>query len=116
MRMDEDVAKLKADLEKAQKELNWATVPPPVLEDFKMAVDHIRTDIWAAMSTRYTEQYKVAAGIVRFRLKRAAQMCEQIKLDIDAGEVSVDASELKVFHTAVKKSSERIDELYQSGM
>lgn len=100
--MVDQVSQLRRVLGEAESELNWGVVPQAVLEDFKTAVDHIRTDIWAALSTRYTEQYKIAADIVRFRLKRTAELCQQIKRDLDAGEISVDSPEFQQLQATLR--------------
>lgn len=112
----EQVQQLKQALEDIEKRLGESEVPLAVLEDFKMAVDHTRMTVWAILSTAQTDLYEVAASIVRFRLKRMAEMCRQTISDIDTNEITVDSAELAAFFTALKEAHERINRLYKSGL
>lgn len=112
----DQIRQLKRALEEIEKRLTEGTVPFPVLEDFKAAIDHIRMTVWAILSTPQANQYELASSIVRFRLKRSTQMCQQIVMDINSSEITVDSPELQEFHAALKNTLERIDRLYQSGL
>lgn len=114
-KLGEQVQQLKQALEEIEKRLAGDEVPVAVLEDFKSAVDHIRTTVWALMSSPQGNQYEVAPHIARLRLQRAAGMFRQISSDIDTSEITVDSPELKEFHTSLKGLLDRIERLYQSG-
>lgn len=112
----EQVRKLKASLEELEKRLAGADVPLAVLEDFKMAVDHIRMTVWALLSAEKTDLYEAAASVARFRLKRTVEMSRSILLDINAGNLTIDMAELQQFHAFLKDTLERIDRLYRTGI
>ena len=110
----EQVRQLKNALVEIDKPLATRDLPPVVLEDFKMAVDHTRLTVWAVLSAGQVDQ--IGPAIIRFRLKRAAEMCQQIKLDIEAGQIGADSSDLKTFQDTLKSTNDRIDQLYRPGM
>ncbi len=111
----EQIRQLKQALEEMEKRIKAGGVPLAVLEDFKSAVDHIRTTVWAVVSAGEKDQYELANHITRFRVKRATQMCLRIVSDIDVHELSVESPELVQFHAAAKQTIERINRLYQAG-
>lgn len=111
----EQIHQLKQALEEMEKQIHTGEVPLAVLEDFKSAVDHIRTTVWAVVSTAQDKQYELANNIARFRVKRAIDICHRIISDIDIHELTVDSPELVQFNNALKQAVERINRLYQSG-
>jgi len=87
-----------------------------VLEDLKGAVDHLRTTLWAAMSAGSDDPDALNAKLVSLRLQRAAEICRQIRLDIDASEVAIDSPDLPKLSEALSLTASRVDRLYKSGM
>jgi len=114
--LSEQVHKLKASLQEMEKIFTGGNVPVAVLEDFKMAVDHIRMNVWAVLSNPTRDQYEVANTIVRFRLKRAVEMLRQILMDIDSSEITLDMPELLQFHATLKDTLDRMSRLGKSGI
>lgn len=112
----EQVQKLRKALEELEKRLADARVPFNVLEEFKMAVDHIRMTVWAMLSTEASKHYEMRSSIAVFRLKRMLEMSKQLILDIEANDVTIDSPELQQCHGALKRVVERIDRLYKSGV
>ena len=118
MRQEElvqQVTNLKDSLKDIEKQLAGGIVPLPVLEDFKAAVDHTRLTVWALMSSAKADPSELAALLVRFRLRRAADMCRQIRTDISGGEVTPATPELPLFHTAVRDLLDQISRLHKPG-
>lgn len=111
----EEIQQLKKTLEEMEKRLAAGDVPLAVLEDFRMAVDHIRTTVWTLIANPASDEYEVTSNIARFRLKRATQMFRQILSDIDTNEVTVDMPELVEFHATLQEAVERVQRLYKSG-
>lgn len=111
----EQIELLKKALEEIEKRLGQSEVPRAVLEDFKMAVDHTRMTVWALLSSADADEYEVASQIVRFRVKRAAEMFKCIRSDIDTSELTVDAPELQEFYSELKSTLDRLERLFQSG-
>lgn len=114
--LTEQLEKLKSSLHDMEKILTTGTVPVLVLEDFKIAVDHIRMNVWAVLSNPSQDQYEVAETIVRFRLKRAVEMLRQIIMDVDSSEITLDMPELLQFHAALKDALDRFNRLGKSGI
>lgn len=91
-------------------------MPLAVLEDLKEAVDHLRTTLWTAMSAATDNPDTLASRLVNLRLRRATEICRQIRLDVDANEVDISAEELPKLGEALHLTVERVDRLMQSGM
>ena len=110
----EQVHVLRAQLEQIDQRLQSEPLPNAVLEDFKGAVDHLRSTLWALMSEGGPDS--VTSKLVTFRLIRAAEICRQVQLDIDASEVGINSPELPKLREALRLATERVERLYRSGM
>jgi len=110
----EQVHRLKADLEDVEYRLKNNDIPVPVLEDFKSAIDHIRLTLWGILQSSGPDRYEAAATIIRFRIRRADDICKQIVSDIDALDITVDSPELKSLHDTLSGTVSRIHQLYKS--
>jgi len=110
------VRQLRAQLEEIDKRLQGAPLPMAVLEDLKSAVDHLRTTLWAAMSANTDDPDVLASKLVSLRLQRAAEICLQIRLDVDANEVDINSVELPKLREALQLTADRVERLYRSGM
>jgi len=111
----EQVHRLKAELEEVESRLKQNDIPVPVLEDFKSAIDHIRLTLWGILQSSGAERYEAAATIIRFRIRRADDICTQIVADIDSLEITVDSPELKSLHDTLSGTLNRINHLYKTG-
>jgi len=112
-----EIRKLKTELERIERELLGAGVPFLVLDDLKRSVDHLRITLWAMISSGPgANPEEMTAAVVRLRLKRTADMCKQIMLDIDGQQLGVDTPELGPVRTSLLGTLERIDRLFQSGV
>jgi hypothetical protein len=103
-------------LEEIDKRLQGDPLPMAVLEDLKGAVDHLRTTLWAAMSANTDDPDKLTSKLVSLRLHRAAEICLQIRLDVDANEVDISSAELPKLREALHLTVNRVERLYKSGM
>jgi len=110
----EQVQLLRAQLEEIDKRLQRDPVPIALLEDLKGAVDHLRTTLWAVMSDDRPDA--VTSKLITLRLVRAAELCRQVQLDIDASEIDINSPELPRFRDAMALTMERVERLYRSGM
>ena len=111
----DQVKRLRTELEEVEYRLRNNDIPLPVLEDFKSAIDHIRLTLWGILQSSGPERYEAAAAILRFRLRRADDICKQIVSDIDALDITVDSPELKTLHDTLSGTVSRINQLYKSG-
>ena len=87
----------------------------PVLEDLKQAIDHLRLTLLGVAHSAGTEKYEASAAIIRSRLERTGELCQQIVSDIDAMEVTVDSPELKKLNEVLAGAVSRIHQLYKTG-
>lgn len=111
----EQIHRLKAELEDAEFRLRQNDIPLLVLEDFKSAIDHIRLTVWGILQASGTARYEAAATIIRFRMRRADDICQQIISNIDAQDITVESPELKKLHETLTATVNRIHQLYRSG-
>ncbi|MFI5089855.1 MAG: hypothetical protein ACHP7P_07335 [Terriglobales bacterium] len=103
-------------MEEIDKRLQGDPLPMAALEDLKDAVDHLRTTLWVAMSANTDDPDALASKLVNLRLQRAAEICRQIRLDIDASEVDINSVELPKLREALHLTVNRVERLYKSGM
>lgn len=107
------LAEIKTSLLEVEQSLAEGETPRRGLEDFKMAVDHIRLSIWAILTAAQSEDYP---GVVaRFRLGRAVEICQHVIADIDAGVITPGFPELERFRGAIEETQERIARLMEAG-
>ena len=111
----EQVRRLKAELEQVESRLSQSDIPLPVLEDFKAAIDHIRLTLWGILQASGSGRYEAAATIIRFRIRRADDICQQIVANIDAQDITVESPELKNLHATLNATVNRISQLYRKG-
>lgn len=108
--LKEQVEKLKSTLGTIETQLSAQAVPREGLEDLKNAVDNVRRTVWALLSAaESTHDYEVL--LARFRLNRALELCQQVAVDIGAGLIATDSSELRRFHTTLKDTLSRVERL-----
>jgi len=103
-------------LEEIDERLQGGPLPMAVLEDLKGPVDHLRTTLWAAMAASTDDPEVLTPKLVNLRLQRAAEICRQIRLDVDAGEVDITSVELPKLREALHLTVTRVERLYKSGM
>jgi len=108
------ISKITDELEQIEKDLHSCAVSAPLLDDLKSAVDHLRTTLFAIMSGDSSESAN--ATIVKLRLKRAIQISQQIRLDIDATEITVDIPDVPLLRDSFEQTVSRIERLLASGL
>ena len=111
----EQVRRLRDELAEVEARLAKNDIPLPVLEDFKAAIDHIRLTLWGVLQASGSARYEAAATIIRFRMRRADDICQQIVSNIDAQDITVESPELKKLHGTLTATVNRINQLYRSG-
>lgn len=107
---------LRTQLEEIDKRLQGSPLPIAVLEDLKAAVDHLRTTLWAAMSANTADPDVLTSKLISLRMQRAAEVCRQIRLDIDAGDLDINSADLPQLREALHLTVNRLERLYKSGM
>jgi hypothetical protein len=110
-----EIQQLKKGLQEVETRLAGEALPLPLLEEFKEAVDHVRTTLWAVISSK-ADPDSISSTIVSLRMKRATEMCRQIILDMDAHEIGMESPELPRLREILKLTHERVHRLYTSAM
>ncbi|MFQ5777942.1 MAG: hypothetical protein ACE5IP_08040 [Terriglobia bacterium] len=110
-KLAEEISQLKKSLAEMEARLASGDVPRSALEDFKMAVDHVRLSVWAVLAAGDADTSRVAEAVTRFRLMRTVEMCRQIVVDINSNEVTTATPELPFFHGTLKETLDRINRL-----
>jgi len=103
-------------LEEIDKRLQGDPLPAAMLEDLKGAVDHLRTTLWAAMSANTDDPDVLTSKLISVRMQRAADICRQIRLDVDAGDLDINSADLPKLREALHLTVNRVERLYKSGM
>ncbi len=111
----EQVHRLKGELVEVESQLRENDIPLSVLEDFKAAIDHIRLTVWGILQASGSGRYEAAAALIRFRLRRADAICQQIVSDIDSQYITVESAELKTLRETLTGTVNRINQLYRKG-
>jgi hypothetical protein len=97
------------ELRAIQQMLTMEGIDPRVLMDFREAVDHVRLTAWGVqqfIELRETRKdpFSAIALLAAERIRRATQLCRDVGMDADAGEVGPDTpglSELKAEVTSL---------------
>lgn len=103
------VSKLRLSLEEIEKALGEDQVPPKALEAFKVTLDDVRTSLLAFVAADGPSEY--AGSVRRFRLRRAAQICQGVLNGIHDGTIKPDTAGLAKFESLVEETKPRVEEL-----
>ncbi len=77
---------IKTELAAIEKEVLAADAPIKLLEEFKLTLDHVRTNIWAVFNP--AEPNARRRVVAHFRLRRMADMCRQVLADLGDGTIT----------------------------
>ena len=81
------------------------------LEKFKDALDSARLSIWAILTAGKPAEYP--SVLLRIRLQRAVEMCENIRSDINNG-TPAGPAELRRFCTTLKTTLKQVEAVVQA--
>jgi hypothetical protein len=97
---------LTAALESFEARIVSPEVPKEALAGLKSAVDDLRLRLWGVLSTGAADDYR--AFQERFRLRRAAEICEAIESELGTGLMNPRHEELRRLGEAALALSQRI--------
>jgi hypothetical protein len=100
---------LTAALESFEKRIISQEVPKEAIAGLKSAVDDLRLRLWGVLSTGSADDYRSFQE--RFRLRRAAEICEGIESELSTGLLSPRHEELRRLGEAAGALARRIQEL-----
>lgn len=92
---------IRAVVQSIDERLANANIPSDDIEQLKTEVDELRLRMWASMSAASSGD---PGALGRFRLRRAAQMCQAIGRELEDGTLPADLAEVG----ALVASAERI--------
>jgi hypothetical protein len=81
LRLDNPVPSICATLQAVEAQLSAPGVPREAVEDVKRAVDDLRLRVWANLTASGAPDPE--AVLLRFRLRRAIDMCHQVNQDLN---------------------------------
>ncbi len=80
------IAYLKSALSLIERDFEQGHAPPDGLDELKVAVDGIRSNVWAVLSAANDDNYDQFVG--RFRMRRGTEICERLITDIERGTIT----------------------------
>ena len=84
------------ELRSIQQMLTMEGIDPRVLMDFREAVDHVRLTAWGVqqfieLRENRKDPFSAIALLAEERVRRATQLCRDVGMDLDAGEIGADS-------------------------
>jgi hypothetical protein len=108
-----------AQLKELMQALKPGQTDPRVLRDFRDAVDFVRLTTWAIqqwseLQAQNRDAYDVLPLLTKERIRRAAQLAEDLALDIDATEVSLTTEGLSELYKSVGRLHQRLARIFKN--
>ena len=100
------VAAMRATVQSIEAKLRHGDLPQDGLEDLKRAIDDARLRLWAVISAAGSPEPD--ALLLRFRLRRATEICRGITTDLDAGSFGAHQRELLELRDAAQEMADRL--------
>jgi hypothetical protein len=107
-----------AELRELEQIIRTGNIDARVLHEFRESVDHVRTTAWAiqqwiALREEKKDPYDVLPLLTLERVKRAAQLAQDIALDLDATDVSLDTPGLEGLYVGIRSLYLRLVPLFR---
>jgi hypothetical protein len=99
------VAAIRATLQSIENVLR-DDLPPSGMEDLKSAIDDARLRLWAMIAASSASDPE--GVLLRFRLRRAQEICRSVLRDLEAGTLGAHQRELMELRDAASRMIERI--------
>lgn len=96
---------IRATLQSIESRLQRGNVPPGGLADLKSALDDARLRVWAAISAAGAADAE--AVLLRFRLRRATEICTAVLRDLESETLGQHQSELLELRAVAQQLAER---------
>ncbi|MFQ5776393.1 MAG: hypothetical protein ACE5IP_00125 [Terriglobia bacterium] len=109
-----------AELRSLEEEIKVGDIDARVLTEFRRAVDQVRLTAWAvhewlALRARNRDAYTVLPLLTSERIRRAAQICNDLCMDLDAAEVTVETDGLRELFRTVEGLHSRLFPFFKKG-
>jgi len=92
---------IKTDLATIETEVLATDAPVRLLEEFKLTLDHVRTNIWAVFNPAAPEARRRV--VAHFRLLRMADMCRQVLADLEDGTITAASPDFEVLRAVLQR-------------
>jgi hypothetical protein len=100
------VAAMRATVQSIEAKLRQGDLPHEGIEDLKSAIDDARLRLWAVISAAGSPEPD--AMLLRFRLRRATEICRGITADLDAGTLGAHQRELIELRDVAREMADRL--------
>ena len=112
-----ELNEVRADLRQALDAIESAIAEPAqaavMLEDFKATLDGVRTTLMAILTAESPADYQ--AFVRRFRLRRAAQVCQNVLFGVLDGSITPQTPGFDRLQAAVGETLSELDRIRKSG-
>jgi hypothetical protein len=98
---------IRATVQAIEDKLRRGSVPEEGLDDFKAAIDDARLRLWAVIAAVGSSEPE--ALLLRFRLRRASEICRSVIADLDAGTLGQHQRELLELRDTARAMVDRLD-------
>ncbi len=97
---------IRATVQSIEAKLRQGNLPDDGLDDLKAAIDDARLRLWAVISA--ADSGEPEGVLLRFRLRRATEICRGIVADLDAGTLGAHQRELLELREAAREMVDRV--------
>jgi hypothetical protein len=106
------------ELRELEQLIQPSDIDSSMLRDFRGAVDHIRTTVWAVqqwieLRERGSDPYPTLPVLARERVRRTTQLSKDLDLDLQTAEVSIETEGLGDLFQAVDGLHRRLAPLFK---
>jgi hypothetical protein len=106
------------ELRELEQLIQPSDIDSSMLRDFRGAVDHIRTTVWAVqqwieLRERGSDPYPTLPVLARESVRRATQLSKDLDLDLQTAEVSIETEGLGDLFQAVDGLHRRLMPLFK---
>ncbi len=97
---------IRATVQSIEAKLRHGDLPDEGLDDLKAAIDDARLRLWAVISAAGSGDPEPV--LLRFRLRRATEICRAVISDLDAGTLGAHQRELLELRQAAQEMADRV--------
>jgi hypothetical protein len=109
LRVDNPVSSIRATLQAVEAQMATPGLPRDAVEDVKLAVDDLRLRVWANLTASSASDPE--GVLLRFRLRRAIDICHQVDQDLDNYPLGANQRELLELMAYTRHLVQRLTEV-----
>lgn len=109
-----------AELQILEQQVKSGDLDARVLREFRNAVDHIRSTAWAVqqwvgLEQKHQDPYSVLPVMSAERVRRATQLCEDLRHDLSNVEIGIETPGLANLYQAIEELQQQLAPLFKKG-